>query len=242
MLSLVLMAAPNPTQNVDPAYKAAYDEWLKQMDANLLDVPQWFRPNVGPPELRNATKDLLSIGPNLTPLIVEELRTETDRMRQYKLIFLLDRVSGINLYYLSGAENYYDATPAFKSRFIAQWDSGSYLKASELLKSEWKDPVGGIAPEKVDPKSIIQIRRYGVYALPFIVESLNQHSSNALFAAYLIITGQADQYTQYLESPSAMFQTRDDKLSHVKAWMGKNESKFDKLGDLHTRIRAIAIQ
>lgn len=243
MLSLVLMAAPNPTQNVDPAYKAAYDEWRKQMDANpWLDVPQWFRTNVGPPELRNATKDLLSIGPNLTPLIVEELRTETDHLRQYKLIILLDRVSGINLYYLSGAENYYDATPALKSRFIAQWDSGSYLKASELLKSEWKDPVGGIAPEKVDPKSTIPIRRYGVYALPFIVESLKQRNSSAVFAAYLMITGESDQYTKYIENPSKMFQTQDDKLSHIKAWARRNETKFDKLGALYTRIKAAAIQ
>ena len=38
-LCLVLMAAPGPTQKVDPAYKAVYDEWWRQMDANpWLDV------------------------------------------------------------------------------------------------------------------------------------------------------------------------------------------------------------
>jgi len=194
------------------------------------------------PALPNATRNLLSIGPNLTPLVVEELRTETDHFHQYILMLLLDRVSGINLYFGSGVDNINDAAPALIKQFISKWDSGIYPKASELLKSEWKDPVDGIAPKKVDPNSIIPIRRYGVYALPFIVESLNQRNSSALFTAYLIITGESDQYARYIKSPSAMFQTRSKKLSHIKAWAGKNETKFDKLGDLHARIKAIAIQ
>jgi hypothetical protein len=239
----VFMAAPRPAQKIDPAYKAVYDEWRKQIDANpVLNVPMWLDPDIRLPELRKATRNLLSIGPNLTPLVVEELRTETDHFHQYILIHLLDGVSGINLYYDSGAENLWDATPALIEQFIAKWDSGIYLKASELLKSEWKDPVDGIAPKKVDPDSIIPIRRYGVYALPFIVESLNQRNSSAVFAANLIITGESDRYTRYIKSPSAMFRTRNEKLSYIKAWARKNETRFDKLGDLYSRIEAIAIQ
>jgi hypothetical protein len=243
MLYLVLMAASRPAQNADPDYKAVYDEWRRQMDANpWLDVPQWFRPEVGPFGLRNATRNLLSIGPNLTPLIVEELRTETDRFRLYLLIHLLSKISGINLYYGSGADNFYDATPMFKDQFIAKWDSGAYLRASELLASEWKAPVDRGMSEKVDPHSILPIRRYGIYALPFIIESLNQRNLSAVFAAYLIITDESDQFTKYIENPSKMFQTQDDKLSHIKAWARRNETKFDKLGALYTRIKAAAIQ
>jgi len=243
MLYLVLIASPRPTQNVDPAYKAVYDEWRKQIDADpILADAQWFDPDIGLPNVRKATRNLLSIGPNLTPLVVEELRTETDPFHQYILIHLLDRVSGITLYYDSGADNIYGGIPALKDKFIAKWDSGIYLKASELLKSEWKDPVDGIAPKKVDPHSIIPIRRYGVFALSFIVESLNQRNSSALFALYLIITGESDQYARYIERPATMFQTRSKKISHIKAWAGKNETKFDKLGDLYTRIKTIAIQ
>ena len=208
----------------------------------VSDCEMWVRSDCGLPEQRKATRNLLSIGPNLTPFIVDKLRTETDHKRQYILMILLDRVSGINLYFDSGVEYVWDATPALIKQFIAKWDSGNFLKASELLKSEWKDPVDGTAPEKIAPSSIIPIRRYGVYALPFIFESLNQRNSSKLFAAYLIITGESDQYAQYIKSPSTMFQTRGEKLSHIKAWARENETKFEELGDLYTRIKAIAIQ
>jgi hypothetical protein len=243
LLFLVLMAATRSAQKVEPDYKAVYDEWLRQMDANpWLDGPQWFRPEVGPFGLRNATRNLLSIGPNLTPLVVEELRTTTDRLHQYILIMLLNKISGINLYFSIGDVYVWDVTPMLKDQFIAKWDSGVYPRASELLASEWKDTVDGGMPEKVDPDSIMPIRRYGIYALPFIVESLKQRNSSEIFAAYLIITGESDQYAKYIENPSTMFQTQDDKLSHIKTWARSNETKFDKLGAIYTQIKATAIQ
>jgi hypothetical protein len=243
LLFLVLMAASRSAQKVDQDYKVVYDEWHRQMDANpWLDGPQWFRTDVGPFGLRNATRNLLSIGPNLTPLIVEELRTETDRYRQFLLIYLLNKISGVNLYYGIGDVYVWDATPELIKNFIAKWDSGAYLRANELLATEWKDPDDGTISRKIDPNSIVPIRRYGIYALPFIIESLNQRNSSAVFAAYLIITGESDQYAKYIENPSTMFQAQGDKLSHIKAWARNNETKFDKLGALHTRIKAAAIQ
>jgi hypothetical protein len=237
------MASPGPAQTAYPDYKAVYDEWRRQVDANpQLSLPPLHPKYMPPSDLRNATLNLLSIGPNLTPFIVEELRTETDLHRQIYLMYLLDRVSGIDLYHCIDAKYIEDAAAALIKQFIAKWDSGNFLKASELLKSEWKDPVDGTAPEKIDPCSIIPIRRYGAYALPFIFESLNQRNSSKLFAAYLIITGESDQYAQYIKSPSTMFQIRGEKLSHIKAWARENETKFEELGDLYTRIKAIAIQ
>jgi hypothetical protein len=243
MLCLVLMASPGPAQTAYPDYKAAYDEWRRQIDANpYLSLPPLFPQHIGSSDLRNATLNLLSIGPNLTLFIVEELRTETDLHRKTYLMYLLDHVSGINLYYCIDAEYIQDAAPALIKQFLAKWDSGAFLKASELLKSEWKYPVDEITPEKVDPCSIIPMRRYGVYALPFIVESLNNRNSSELFAAYLIITGESELYSEYIESPATMFQTRDEKLSHIKVWARENETRFDKLGDLYIKIKAIADQ
>jgi hypothetical protein len=243
MLCLVLTASPGLAQSAYPDYKAVYDEWRRQIDANpQLSLPPLHPKYMPPSDLRNATLNLLSIGPNLTPFIVEELRTETDLHRQNYLMYLLSRVSGINLYYCIDAENIWGAAPALIKQFIAKWDSGAFLKASESLKSEWKEPVDGTAPEKIDPCSIIPIRRYGVYALPFIFESLKHRNSSALFAAYLIIIGESFQYSEYIESPAAMFQTRDEKLHNIKVWARENETKFEELGDLYTRVKAIANQ
>jgi hypothetical protein len=131
MLYLVLIASPRPTQKVDPAYKAVYDEWRKQIDADpILADAQWFDPDIGLPNVRKATRNLLSIGPNLTPLVVEELRTETDPLHQYILIHLLDRVSGINLYYDSGADNIYEGIPVYPN----QDNSDSIAPPARLLR------------------------------------------------------------------------------------------------------------
>jgi hypothetical protein len=78
-----------------------------------------------------------------------------------------------------------------------------------------------------------------VFALVFILESLEQHNSAELFAAFLIIIGDSDKYAAYLERPSAFLPARGEKHSFVKLCVGKNESKIDKLEGLHQHIKAL---
>ena len=95
-------------------YRAPYARWRQAVDSNpALGDPFWVSTDSGPAELRSAVGDLLSLGPNLTPFLVEEMRSEKDQMRLYQLVILLNAVSGINLYYGSGEENYFAAMPRF---------------------------------------------------------------------------------------------------------------------------------
>jgi hypothetical protein len=183
--------------------------------------------------------DLLSIGPNLTPFLAEEMRSEKDHFRLYQLVLLLNRVSGINLYYGSEEENYVAAMPRFRDRFIEDWDSGKYSNATALLQSTWTYSDDTRRIERVDPKRLAPIRRYGVFALPFIIDSLEQHNSAELFAAFLIITGESELYAHYLEKPSHFLPERGQKLSYAKAWADTNERKIDKLDGLPQQIKAL---
>jgi hypothetical protein len=237
----VVFASPAGPQDPDSAYEAAYRRWRAEIEANpALDVPSWLRTDGGPPALRSAVEDLLAFGPNLVPFLADESRRETDRLRLYRLMFLLDRVSGINLYYNSGHENFYDAVPEFKARFLAEWDSGNYRNAGVLLRGAWKDPHPGVTPRKIDPNSITPVRRYGVFAVPFIAESLEQGDSAELFAAFLIITGHPGLYSDFIENPSGSFATREQKLLFVKDWARENVQKVDRLKGLHERIQDLA--
>jgi hypothetical protein len=155
-------------------------------------------------------------------------------------MLLLNRVSGINLYYDSGHENFYDAAPELKARFLNEWDSGQYGNATVLLRTAWRDPDPANVVERIDPRSISPVRRYGVYAVPFIAESLQKRDSPELFAAFLIITDETDLYARFLENPSQLFPTRDEKLAFVKGWAARNAGKLDKLKDLHENIRSLA--
>jgi hypothetical protein len=244
LLSVSLLGlAMNPTrslQDSDSAYEAAYQKWSDAIDSHQeLGDTFWVRTDIGPDEMRKATGALLSFGPNLTPFLVKHLRTETDPMRLYRLVRLLSAVSGINLYYQSGAENIYDASPRFRDQFIQDWDSQKYSNATQVLETLYPDDED-VSAQRVDPKKIAQVRRFGVYAIPFITERIKSRNSRELFAAFLIITGNSDQYAQYIENASGSFTGRDHKLSLMKSWARDNEKKLDKLQSLHDRVKELA--
>ena len=238
---IVTLANSPSLPQQDPSHAAAYENWSRAIDANpTLGESYWLRTDIGPPELRSAVGQLLALGPNMTPFLVEQLRNEKDPLRLYRLVLLLNVVSGVNLYFDSGAKVLYEAAPEFRDRFVADWDSGRYLNATESLRNTWQNNRQNGTLDKIDPKRLTQLRRYGVFAIPFIVESIESQNSPEMFAAFLIITGKSDLYTDYLENASKKFATRDEKLALVKSWARDNENKLDKLNGLHDKIKEIA--
>src|ERR1051326_560197 len=107
-IMVTAMSSTQPPQDADAAYAAAYQKWSSAIEANpKLGEAFWLRTDIGPADMRSATQELLSFGPNMTPFLVKELRSETDPQRVYRLVLLLNAVSGINLYYESGVESIY---------------------------------------------------------------------------------------------------------------------------------------
>lgn len=235
------MSSSHLGQESDSAYEAAYQKWSAVIEANpQLEEPFWFQTDIGPAELRTATQTLLAFGPNLTPFLVEKLRHETDPARLYRLVLLLDRAAGINLYYQSGTENFYDAAPKFRDQFINDWDSQKFTKATQLLRSLYQNRKEDTSAGRIDPKALADIRRFGVFAVPFIEENIRNRNSRELFAAFLIITGKSKQYANYIDNPSDRFTDRSEKLGLMKSWARDNEKKLDKLQSLHERVRELA--
>ena len=229
------------SQSDDSAYAAAYDRWTRAIESNPgLGQPFWLRSDIGPSDMRAAVKDLVSFGPNILPFLVKELKEETDSLRLYRLVLLLNAVAGINLYYDSGGLSVYDGSPQLRDHFIEDWDSGKFLNSTQLLRDAWKKGHQVTTSERIDPRKLTEVRRYGVFAIPFIVENIESTNSPELFAAFLIITGDSDSYAEYLENPSKHFASRDQKLSSIKSWVSKNEKKIDKLKGLHDQIRMLA--
>jgi hypothetical protein len=231
------------SQSDDSAFATAYERWNRAIESNPgLGEPFWLRSDIGPTEMRAAVKDLVSLGPNMVPFLVNELRRETDSMRVYRLLLLLNAVAGINRYYDSGAQNVFNGSLQLRDSFIQDWDSGKFLNATQLLRGAWQKGHQGPTPERIDPRELTQVRRYGVFAIPFINENIESTNSPELFAAFLIITGNSDLYAEYLESPSKHFASREQKRSLIKSWVSKNEKKMDKFKGLHDQITTLAAQ
>jgi hypothetical protein len=229
------------SQSEDSVYALAYDRWTRAIDSNPgLGEPFWVRSDIGPAEMRVAVSDLLSFGPNLLPFLVDELRRETDSIRVYRLLLLLNAVAGINLYYDSDVQNVFNGSSQLRDSFVKDWDSGKFLNATQLLRDAWTKGHRVTASERIDPRNLTQVRRYGVFAIPFINENIESTNSPELFAAFLIITGKSDLYDEYLESPMRHFASREQKRSLIKSWVSENEKKMDKVKGLHDQIRSLA--
>ena len=243
VLGATLTKSLPTSQSDDSAYATAYDRWNRAIESNPgLGEPFWLRSDIGPAEMRAAVNELLSFGPNMLPFLVKELRNETDSMRVYRLLLLLNAVAGINRYYDSGEQNVFNRSARLRDSFIEDWDSGKFQNATQLLRGAWQKGHQVPTSERIDPREITQVRRYGVFAIPFINENIESTNSPELFAAFLIITGNSDLYAEYLESPSKHFASREQKRSLIKSWVSKNEKKMDKFKGLHDQIRTLAAE
>jgi hypothetical protein len=174
----------------------------------------------------------------MTDFLMEQLKSEQNNLRIYQVISLLRPTSGILLI----PDIPFKALPQFRDQVVEDWASGKFHNATELLKASWTYDddaarIGTVYPQRLDP-----ILRYGVFALPFIIEELQQRNSPELFAAFLNVSGELDLYALYIEKPNDLLSSRTDKLWFVKAWADENANKLDKLGNLNSRIRALTAQ
>jgi hypothetical protein len=198
----------------------------------------WITTSGGPADLRDAVAEMLSIGPNLTPFLAEKMRGEKNNRRIYQLVLLLLRVSGINLYFNTGEDNTYAAMPRFRDSFIEAWDSGKYLSATDQLRATWTYDDESEIGKSIDAKRLTPLLRFGVFALPFIIESLERRNSPELFAAFLLITGEEELPIHYMRNPSEYFRDRAQKSARVAEWVAKNERKFDRLTVLSMQLKS----
>ena len=240
MICLAGTSVVGGQDRADPSFEAAYNEWCKAIESNtFLNIPHWFATENVPVEVSNAMKRLKSLGPNMTPFLVEQLRKEENRMRLYRLVLLLSRVCGINLYYDSGYENYYSASRQMRDSFIQKWDSGEYLRASEILRQSRSTVAEDVVVNAVDPRRLSGIIIYGIYALPYIVETLRTRNSPDVFAAFLAITCQMETYRSFINKPMQQFGSRQEKMHAVRTWVAQNRQRYDRLGMLSSQIEAL---
>src|ERR1041384_1536366 len=156
-IMIVTLANSPSLPQQDPSHAAAYENWSRAIDENpTLGESYWLRTDIGPPELRSAVGQLLALGPNMTPFLVEQLRNEKDPLRLYRLVLLLNVVSGVNLYFASGEKVLYEAPPEFMDCFVADWDSGRYLSATESLRNSWRETRENGTLDKTEPTRLTQ--------------------------------------------------------------------------------------
>jgi hypothetical protein len=124
--------------------------------------------------------------------------------------------------------------------FLEEWDAGSYSKLEARLRGIRDEGNEEPDSQTVDYRKTFPYRRYGVYALPFLLNEIRDHNSAECFNAFLIITFHRDLYVTHHENPRQVYPTIADKMNFIRAWWRENQQKFSQLGELTAKIQAVA--
>lgn len=230
---------PKRREAPEKSYREAYEAWMK--GTFEIDISYWLHNDRGSPTFR-PLMDLLEIGPNITPFLVNELRREASKDRLYRLCTLIGYLTGIDVRrgreFTPGeilARDY----PASREQFLADWDAGIVTDPTESLRMVRRTVDEDKVLDKVDFPNLQEVRTHGIYALPFIVETLKEHNSDELFAAFLAVTAQYGLYSRYCNSPRHMFVTQPEKLAYVRAWFKNNEHRINELTQVYAKVKEL---
>lgn len=196
------------------------------MDTNpLMDVPFLFSTNFSP----QMTAVLVGVYSNrfeFARWLGERIATnQYSNMSEgvfstfYKDLLLLGETAGICLVYpLRG-----DESPGFLERnfrkFQQDWKAGRYENPDKEIREFCEARLAGEKADKVDADALLPLRRYGIFGLPELVRQIKKNNSKHAFAAYLIITGQRDEYADYIANSNKRFTNTEAKLKHVQKWL-----------------------
>jgi hypothetical protein len=195
----------------------------------------FFETEHGPHDLLKAVKEMENAGPNMTPFLMEQFRTETNGIRLYRLTKLLSKISGV-IIYTENPQEVFSSLQAHRDKFMQEWDSGEIVEPDQKLAKLPRSPEALSGPAKVVLKNTFAFRRYGVYTLPYLIREIRKTNSAELFATFLIITDHQRLYAEYLDKPGELFATKQDKLTFIADWRRNNSARMAKLTNLTKKL------
>jgi len=235
-----LALTPRRRQASATRHREAYDAWMKATFE--IDISFWLSGHRDSPTFRPLV-NLMEIGPNIAPFLVNELRNERDEKRLHRLCTLIGYLPDIDV--LRGKRlplrgSFQEAYPASREQFLADWDAGIVTGPTESLRIARRNIDEDKPVDKFDYQGTLgEVRSSGVYALPFIVETLKQHNSEELFAAFLAVTAQYDLYSLYCKAPREFFVSQPEKIGYVQAWFKANEHRINELTQVHAKLKKL---
>lgn len=218
------------------AFRNAYEDWQRVLDGSPISSdPFFFNKDAGTKEQQDAIKAVLAFGPEAVPDLVLNIRSEGNRMHLYRAIMLLEELAGINVY-ISYNKNIHDEIFVLRDKFLREWDSGDYLEADRVLaKTGGRYLKKDLETEQIDPRSLVNIRYFGIYAMPFIIRGIRDYDSPECYAAFLIITKQREKYAEYISHAKQNQITSSQKMDDVKKWYADNHERLERMNNLGLR-------
>jgi hypothetical protein len=195
-------------------------------------------------EMADINRMIETVGPNMTLVIVEQLRRETDSGRLRRALALLNIVSRVDLYSQSHSKEVSshispELEAQLRDTFVQAWDTGFYdsietgiLEHAVLLEGPIDNPTGRISFVPFYP-----ITQHGVFCLPMVLTKLGQTNSVKALAVFLS-AARVPSYSTYSGEYLSRSVTHESKIDVVRNWWAENHHKYDQLHPLYEKIDA----
>jgi len=223
--ALGIVALFGVTANGQPG--TLYDEWHKALRAHPeLTEPMWFS-TTGQADLATVVSQIENNKIAMAYFLCEKIAAEGKA--SYADAHLLIKVAGIDLLRASDRpfmnQDFTANLARFSAQFAKDWREGVYKDPSTRIAQLFESKLRERSEKSISPLDLVEIRRFGIFGLPELTRQIKQHNSKHAFAAYLIITGQGDEYGRYLDSSEKQFTNAAAKLDHIKASVEKLKSE-----------------
>lgn len=201
--------------------------------------------------LNQAVKELSSIGANMIPFMIEQVRSDLQaiKMGQTSLYDRLDKdvalmimLGGIQISIDSRDRLVEDSLEYRSNRlrqieeFLKEWDAGVFDRLEPKFRATRDKSNEEQNTSKLDYRKTFPYLQYGVYALPFLIKEIQANNSAECFNAFLNITFHGGLYESHYKNPMKFYPTIPEKMSFVQEWWNRNKQKFSELRKLSKRI------
>ena len=202
-----------------------YDNWHKALDANPdMAESMFFRTEGVPQDLSSAVRTLNSNRLVIAYFLCEKIAEPKYPIysgRAYRDAHLLEKVAGIDLMRADDKpiieQDFGQNIAKFFGGFREKWQQGVYKDPSQMIGQLCKQLLPKENNESIAPQDLTAIRRYGIFGLPELIRQIKKHNSKHAFAAYLIITGQRNEYANYIHYTGQRFISREEKIKNIVA-------------------------
>jgi hypothetical protein len=204
--------------------KVLYERWHAAISANaFLSPAMYFQTNAFDPKLSNVVVEMRQHRLEMSRYLCEKIALEPSLT--YEDAKLLHRLAGINLIHTDDmpistqdiGKNIQDLFATFKR----EWIAGVYRDPGVRIAQLCKERLPKESEGKIAPLDLLPIRRYGVFAIPALVQQVKDNDSMHAFAALMMTLEEVDTYTPFFQNRRQNFPTKQAKLEKVKQSMGR---------------------
>jgi len=194
---------------------------------------------------RQAAEVLWNIGANLTPHIVENLRTNADPSSAKLFDMLLSKFARIALRWRPSPVHggnfkqgeFEVSRHTIVSNFLTEWDSGLYNHPEIELEKLRHLLTGPVSSQRIMPDKFRPISYFGIYSLPFLIREMRTNASSEVFAL-TISKANHPAASLYWGKHWQQFTTHAEKIQEVRNWWSAEHTKFNELHPLYEKIDA----